>query len=142
MKTMNNGNRKINNLQRKVFSKIAVDLLDKKIQQSRDESGQLTAQIRQQVREELGVVAIDLEIEEMEKRIKVLEKKKEELGFGKYQDQLLPGSQAKTLVDRRTETVCEKVRELENKKTDVASGIWASATLEQALSILNSVKTL
>ncbi len=139
---MKDNNGKVNNSQRKVLSKLAVDLLDRKIQQARDESGQITAQIRQQVREELGVVAIDLEIEEMEKRIKILEKKKEELGFGKYQDQLLPGSQAKTLVDRRTEAACDKVRELEDKKTDVASGIWASATLEQALSILNSVKTL
>jgi hypothetical protein len=139
---MKDTNGKANNSQRKVLAKLAVDLLDKKIQHARDESGQLTAQIRQQVREELGVMAMDLEIEEMEKRIKILEKKKEELGFGKYQDQLLPGSQAKTLVERRTETACEKVRELEDKKTDVASGIWAAATLEQALSILNSVKTL
>ncbi len=139
---MKDNNGKINNSQRKVLSKLAVDLLDRKIQQARDESGQLTAQIRQQVREELGVVAIDLEIEEMEKRIKILEKKKEELGFGKYQDQLMPGSQAKTLVDRRTEAACDKVRELEDKKTDVASGIWAAATLEQALATLNSVKTI
>jgi len=139
---MNNGNGKINNLQRKMFSKLAVDLLDKKIQQARDESGQLTAQIRQQVREELGVVAVDMEIDEMEKRIKILEKKREELGFDKYHDRLLPGSQARALVDRRTEAACEKVMELEDKKTDVASGIWAAATLEQALSILDSVKTL
>ncbi len=139
---MKDTNGKANNSQRKVLSKLAVDLLDKKIQQARDESGQLTAQIRQQVREELGVMAMDMEIEELEKRIKILEKKKEELGFGKYQDQLLPGSQAKKLLDIRTEAACEKVRELEDKKTDVASGIWAAATLEQALSILNSVKTL
>ena len=139
---MKDNNGKANNSQRKVLSKLAVDLLDKKIQQARNESGQLTAQIRQQVREELGVAAMDMEIDEMEKRIKILEKKKEELGFGKYQDQLLPGSQAKTLVDSRTEAACDKVRELEDKKVDVASGIWAAATLEQALSILNGVKTL
>jgi len=87
-------------------------------------------------------MAMDMELDEMEKRIHLLEKKKEEFGFGKYQDQLLPGSQAKKLVDMRTEAACDKVRELEDKKTDVASGIWAAATLEQALSILNSVKTL
>ena len=139
---MKDNNGKANNSQRKVLSKLAVDLLDKKIQQARNESGQLTAQIRQQVREELGVAAMDMEIDEMEKRIKILEKKKEELGFGKYQDQLLPGSQAKTLVDSRTEAACDKVRELEDKKVDVASGIWVAATLEQALSILNGVKTL
>ena len=139
---MKDNNGKANNSQRKILAKLAVDLLDKKIQEARDESGQLTAQIREQVREELGAVAVDMEIGELEKRIKVLEKKKEELGFGKYHDQLLPGSKAKTLADSRTEKACEKVRELEDKKTDVTSGIWAAATLEQALSILNSVKTL
>jgi len=139
---MKDNNGKINNSQRKILAKLAVDLLDRKIQQARDESGQLTAQIRQQVRDELGAVAIDMEIDELEKRIKVLEKKKEELGFGKYHDQLLPGSKAKKLADSRAGESCEKLRELEDRKTDVTSGIWAAATLEQALLILNSVKTL
>ena len=142
MKNQVNGNGKINNSQRKILSKLAVEVLDKKIQQARDESGELVAQIRAKVREELGVVAIDMEIKEMEKRIRVLEKKQEELGFGKYQDSLIPGSRARMLVDKRTSTACEKVRELEEKKTDVVSGIWASATLSQALSILESAKKL
>jgi hypothetical protein len=61
----------------------------------RDESGDLVAQIRAKIREELGVVAMDMEIKAMEERIRVLEKKKEELGFGKYNDSLVPGSKAK-----------------------------------------------
>jgi hypothetical protein len=139
---MTNGNDRINNTQRKVLSRLAVEVLDKKIQQARDESGDLVAQIREKVRAELGVVAMDMEIAEMEKRIQVLQKKKEELGFGKYNDSLIPGSKAKMLVDKRTGTACEKVRELEEKKTDVVSGIWASTTLAQALSILESAKKL
>jgi hypothetical protein len=129
MKNQVNGNGRPNNSQRKILSKLAVEVLDKKIQQARNESGELVAQIRQQIREELGVVAMDMEIKAMEERIRVLEKKKEELGFGKYNDSLVPGSKAKTLVDKRTSTVCEKVRELEEKKTDVVSGIWSSATM-------------
>lgn len=100
------------------------------------------AEIRAEIREELGVVAMDMEIADMEKRIRVLEKKKEELGFGKYNDTLIPGSKAKMLVDKRTSTACERVRELEEKKTDVVSGIWSSATMTEALSILESVRTL
>jgi hypothetical protein len=137
-----NGNGKINNSQRGILAKLAVEVLEKKIQQARDESGELVAQIRQQIREELGVVAMDMEIKSMEERIRVLEKKKEELGFGKYNDALIPGSKAKVLVDKRTSTACEKVRELEERKTDVVSGIWSSATMSDALSILESVKTL
>jgi hypothetical protein len=139
---MTNGNDRINNSQRKTLAKLAVEVLDKKIQQARDESGELVAQIREKVREELGVVAMDMEIKSMEERIRVLEKKKEELGFGKYNDSLISGSRAKMLVGKRTGTACEKVRELEEHKTDVVSGIWASATLSQALSILESAKKL
>ena len=108
----------------------------------RDESGELVAQIKHQVREELGVAAMDMEIAEMERRVQVLKKKKEQLGFNQYNDGVLPGSKAKMLVDERTSTACGKVRELEEKKTDVVSQIWTSTTLSQALSILESVKRL
>jgi predicted RNase H-like nuclease (RuvC/YqgF family) len=142
MASQNNGNERINNTQRKELVKLAVQVLDKKIQQARDESGQLSAQIRQQVKEELGAAAIDMEIEEMEKRIQLLKKKKEQLGFNQYHDNLLPGSQAKMLVDERTGAACGKVRELEEKKTDIISGIWTANTLSQALGILDKAKSL
>ena len=142
MKNLMNSNGRINNTQRKVLSKLAVEVLEKKIQQARDESGELVAQIRAQVREELGAVAMDMEIKAMEERIKVLEKKKEELGFGKYQDSLIPGSEAKMLIDKRTGTACKKVRELEEKQTDVVSRIWTSVTMSEALSILEDVRSL
>lgn len=140
MKNQVNGNGRVNNSQRKVLAKLAVEVLDKKIQQARDESGELVAQIRQQIREELGVVAMDMEIKAMEERIRVLEKKKEELGFGKYQDSLIPGSQARILVDKRTSTACQKVRELEDMKTDVVSRIWTSTTMTEALAVLDEVR--
>ncbi len=46
-----NGNGRINNVQRKMLAKLAVEVLDKKVQHARDESGELVAQIRSQVRE-------------------------------------------------------------------------------------------
>lgn len=142
MAKQGNDNHRVNNTQRRELAKLAVGVLDKKIQQARDESGELVAQIKQQVREELGVAAMDMEIAEMERRVQVLKKKKEQLGFNQYNDGLLAGSQAKMLVDERTGTACKQVRELEEKKTDVVSQIWTSTTLSQALSILESVKRL
>lgn len=133
-------NGKVNNSQRKVLAKLAVEVLEKKIQQARDESGELVAQIRNQVREELGVVAMDMEIKTMEERIKVLEKKREELGFDKYRDSPLPGSQARMLVDQRTSTACQRVNELEDKKTDVVSRIWTATTMAAALAVLEEVR--
>ena len=116
--------------------------LDRKIQQARDESGELVAQIKAQVRKELGIAAMDMEIKAMEERIQVLTKEKEKLGFDRYQNALLPGSQAKMLVDERSSSACEKIRELEAMKMDSISGIWTAITLSQALSILNNVRGL
>ena len=95
MNEKTNGNGKINNSQRKVLSTLAVELLDKKIQRARDESGDLVAQIKCKVREELGITAMDIEIDTMQKQIEALQKKKEEIGFSKYNnDMLIHGSKA------------------------------------------------
>ena len=136
------GNSRINSAQRKALAKLAVELLDKKIQQARDESGDIVAQIKAQVREELGIVAMDIEIKTMEEQIRVLTKEKKKLGFDRYQNGLLPGSQAKMLVDERSSSACEKVRKLESMKMDSISGIWTATTMTQALSIFNNVRGL
>ena len=135
-------NDRVSNPQRKALVTLAVEVLDRKIQQARDESGELMAQIRAQVREELGIATIDNQIQAMEKQIAILKKKREQLGFSPYQDTLLPGSEAKMLVNERSNSACEKVRELEDMKMDSISGIWTASTMTQALSILENVKQL
>ena len=137
---MSETNGKINNSQRKAFVSLAVDVLDKKIQRARDESGDVVAQIREQVRQELGIDTIDNQIEAMENQIAILQRKKEQLGFGKYHEAPMPGSEAKKLVDERSGSASEKVKELEDMKTEAISGIWAASTLSQALSILEDIK--
>ena len=141
MNEKTNGNGKINNSQRKVLSTLAVELLDKKIQRARDESGDLVAQIKAKVREELGITAMDIEIDTMQKQIEALQKKKEEIGFSKYSnDTLIHGSKAKMLLDQRTSTASQKVKSLEEKKTDMVSKIWTSTTMAEALALLDEVK--
>jgi glutaredoxin 2 len=141
MNEKTNGNGKINNTQRKVLATLAVELLDKKVQRARDESGDLVAQIRTKVKEELGVAAMDIEIADMEKKIAALQKKREEIGFSKYNnDTLIYGSKAKLLVDQRASSANEKVKSLEDKKTEVVSKIWTSTTMTEALALLDEVK--
>jgi len=140
MNEKTNGNGKINNTQRKVLSQLAVELLDKSIQRARDESGDLVAEIREQVRRELGVDAIEMEIESMEAKIGILRKKREELGFGQYKDSIVHGSKAKMLLDQRTSSASQKVKSLEEKKTDMVSKIWTSTTMTEALALLDEVK--
>ena len=142
MAEQGSNNDRVNNTQRKALVTLAVEVLERKVQQARDESGDLVAQIRMQVKKELGVETIDNQIEAMENQIAILKKKKEQLGFSKYQNALLPGSKAKMLVDERASVGSEKIRELEDMRTETISGIWTSTTLTQALSILNNVRGL
>jgi len=141
MNEKTNGNGRINNTQRRILSQLAVELLDKRIQRARDESGELIAEIRAKVKEELGVTAMDIEIADMEKKIAALQKKREEIGFSKYNnDTLIYGSKAKMLVDQRASVANEKVKSLEEKKTDTVSKIWTSTTMAEALALLDEVK--
>jgi len=136
------GNGRISDSQRKVLANLAVEILNGKVQQARDESGDLVAQIKAKVKEELGIAAMDIEIETMQNQIEALQKKREELGFSKYNDGLLPGSQAKMLVDKRTGTACEKVKQLEDMKTTAISRIWTATTMASALEVLEEAKRL
>jgi len=142
MKDKTDNNDRINNTQRKVLSQLAVDILDKKIQQARDASGELTAQIKLKVKEELGIIAMEMEIDAMQRQIELLQRKKEELGFSKYNDMLIPGSQAKAIMDKRTEDASEKIRLLETKKTDAISRIWISTTMAEALAVIDEAKNI
>ena len=143
MKGQKDGNGKVNNSQRNVLSKLAVEVLDKKILRAKDESGNLVAEIRAKVKEELGVAAMDIEIADMEKKISALQKKKEEIGFSKYNnDTLIYGSQAKMIVDKRTENASEKIKQLEDKKTEAISRIWTSTTMQEALSVLDEARNI
>ena len=141
MKEEKDGNGRINNSQRDILSKLAVEVLGKKILHARDESGNLTAEIKAKVKEELGVIAMDMEIADMEKKIAALQKKKEEIGFSKYNnDTLIYGSKAKMIVDKRTENASEKIKQLEDKKTEAISRIWTSTTMQEALSVLDEAR--
>jgi len=43
-------------------------------------------------------------------------------------------------VDQRASSANEKVRSLEDKKTEVVSRIWTSTTMTEALALLDEVK--
>ena len=131
---MNNG--RINNSQRKVFAKLAEETLLKKIEEARDEAGELVAEITEQVKRELGVDTID-------NQISTLQEKKKALGFPEYSHQSIrKGSEAGKLIDSRTHTQGKKICDLEEKHTEVIAKIWASISLDEAMGLLNEVRAL
>jgi len=136
-------NHRINNLQRKVFANLATETLDQKIEDARDEAGELVAAITSQVKRELGVETLDNEIKALESQVETLKAQRESMGFPRYANNpIAPGSQAKKLIDSRTSAASERIVALKEKRTEVIARIWASTTLDEAMALLNEVRAL
>jgi hypothetical protein len=136
-------NNRINNMQRKIFSRLAEETLEQKLQQARDDSGELVAEITEQVKRELGVDTIDNQIQALERQIMTLKEQKESLGFLSWRDDNLKlGSKAKQLIDNRTSSASQNIQALEAKRTEVIAQIWASQSLDEAMAILDQVRSL
>ena len=138
-------NHRINNTQRKVFANLAEQTLDRKVQEARDASGKPVAKITAQVKQELGIDTIDNQIDALETQIETLKKQKESLGFSRWKNDpvpIVPGSQAKQLIDSRTNTTNQKIRDLQEKRTEYIAKIWAATTLDEAMELLDEVRAL
>jgi len=136
-------NHRINNTQRKVFATLATETLDQKIEHARDEAGELVAAITRQVKRELGVETLDNEIKALQSQIETLKAQRESIGFPSYiNHSIVPGSQAKQLIDSRTSAASERIVALREKRTEFIAKIWASTTLDEAMALLNEVRAL
>ncbi len=138
-----NNNGRINNMQRRMLSKLAEETLNSKIQAAKDEEGQLVDEITKQVRHELGVDTITNQIAALEKQVEILEEKKLALGFPKFSHVPIPkGSDAGKLIDSRTHTQSQKLRNLQEKRTEAIAKIWSSVTLDSAMALLDEVRAM
>lgn len=130
-------NDRINNAQRKALVEVVSELMERKIQEAKDASGELINEITKSIKAELGIDTIDNQINALESQIATLKEKKERLGFSRY-GQLIDGSKAKTLVDKRLEGKVS-IHSLEMEKARIVSSIWASTNLSEAKELVESV---
>jgi len=130
-------NDRINNAQRKALVGVVTEVMEHKIQEAKDASGQLIEEITENVKVELGIDTIDNQIKALKNQIDTIEEKKKKLGFNHY-NQLLDRSKAKAIVDKRLEGSIS-IRSLEMERAKIISAIWTATSLSEAKELVESV---
>lgn len=123
--------RNLNRSQRRALEELVRKACERKIERQREICSNAVARITKQVKAELGAVEIDEQRNELERQLKELEKAKEALGFMRYNDRLIPGSEAMKRVNERAATERQKVADLEAEMDRIVSAIWTADKLSE-----------
>lgn len=123
-----NGNHKPTTDQRRAMAKLAEEVFTKRIQEARDQEGELVEEITGELRKELGVDALDHKIKTLEGQVEILEKKRETLGWGSYG--IIGTSKANKLLKGRVSHQSTGVNKLEAERKKVLAEIWTCDTLD------------
>ena len=126
---MQNG--KLNNSQRQALVKLVENAYNRRIEKQREIYNDAVAQISREVKAELGVAKMDKELTSLECRTKELEASKERLGFSKYSDNLIPGSEAKRMITQGASAEKIRMAELETEMDRTMSAIWTATELSE-----------
>jgi hypothetical protein len=129
MTTEFNGKRKPTTDQRRAMAQLAEGIFASLIQGARDEEGTLIEEITGELRKELGVDALDHKIDTLEDQVKILEKKKETLGwrYGGF----IESSKASRLLKGRVSKRSSSVRDLEKQRKEVLTDIWTCESVDE-----------
>ena len=134
---MDNG--KLNTEQRKALVQIVSDSYKRKIDAQRDIYNDSVARVTKEVKDELGITAIDDQLKEFRQKINDLESDKERLGINKYNDQFLLGSRTKSIVDERLITERQKVSDIEKDMDRDITKVWTAKEFAEIKSTIDRV---
>ena len=122
---------KLGNEQRKAIEKLVQNSFNRKITQQRELYNDAVASVIKEVKDEIGITAIDDQLRELKQKITELESEKERLGINKYNDSFISGSETKEIVDQRLIAEKQKVSELEAQMDKVISTIWTANDISE-----------
>ena len=134
---MQNG--KLNTEQRKALVKLVQNAYDRRIEKQHMLYEDALAQITREVRAELGVAKMDAELKDLEHRMKELEAAKERLGFSKYNDSPIPGSEAKQMITQGASAEKERITALETQMDRTISAIWTTTELSEVKQLVDEI---
>ncbi|MFQ5801388.1 MAG: hypothetical protein ACE5JQ_00655 [Candidatus Methylomirabilales bacterium] len=134
---MNDKNNKPTVDQRRGMAKLAEEIFAKHIQEARDQEGQLVGEITDELRNELGVDALDHQIDTLKNQIQILDEKKEKLGW-EYSG-FIETSKAGRLLKGRVAKQSSSVRDLEAQRKRVLTEIWTCESVEELERLLEKV---
>ena len=134
---MQNG--KLGNEQRKALEKLVQNTFYRKIQEQRDTYNDAVSRVTIEVKDELGITAIDDQLREFKQKITDLESEKERLGISKYNDTFLSGSKTKEIVEEKTVNEKQGIRELESQMDKTITAIWTAEELSEIKDIVDGI---
>ena len=124
-------NGKLGNEQRKAIEKLIQNSFSRKINQQREAYNDAVARVRKEVKDELGITAIDDELKALKQKITDLESEKESLGISKYNDTFILGSKTKEIIDQKTANDRQAIKELESQMDKIISAIWTAEDVSE-----------
>jgi len=130
---------KLGNEQRKALEQLVHNSFDRKIAQQRELYNDTVARVTKQVKDEMGISAIDDQLRELKQKITDLESERERLGVNKYSEQLIPGSKVKELIDQNTIAEKQAIGELEAQMDKVISMIWTANDISEIKSTVDAL---
>ena len=134
---MQNG--KLNTSQRQALEKLVQSTFNRRIQQQRDAYNDAVSRVTKEVKDELGITAIDEELKALKQKITDLESEKERLGISKYNDTFLSGSKTKEIVEGKTANEKQAIKELESQMDKTITAIWTAEELSEIKGIVDGI---
>ena len=130
---------KLGNEQRKALVQIINDSYKRRIDLQRDLYNDAVARITKEVKDEIGITAIDDQLKECRQKINELESEKEILGISKYNDSFLSGSKTRSLVDERLVDEKQKVSDIEKEMDRIITAVWTGQELSEIKALIDKV---
>ena len=130
---------KLGNEQRKALEQLVHNSFDRKIAQQRELYNDTVARVTKEVKDELGISAIDDQLKELKQKIADLESERERLGVNKYSEQLIPGSKLKETIDQMTVADKQAIGELESQMDRIISILWTSDDISEIKTMIDAL---
>jgi vacuolar-type H+-ATPase subunit I/STV1 len=124
-------NGKLGNEQRKAIEKLVQNSFNRKITQQRELYNDAVSRVTKEVKDELGITAMDDQLKSLKQKITDLETEKESLGISKYNDTFILGSKTKEIIDQKTANDRQAIKELESQMDKIISAIWTAEDVSE-----------
>jgi hypothetical protein len=124
-------NGKLGNEQRKAIEKLVQNSFSRKINQQREAYNDAVAKVTKEVKDELGITAMDDQLKALKQKITELESEKENLGISKYNDTFILGSKTKEIIDQKTANDRRAIKKLESQMDKIISAIWTAEDISE-----------
>lgn len=135
------GNSRLDSTQRRAIAQLVEERMDTRIDIARDRERDLENKIVAELARRFKVDDIKANIERLERQIKNLKARREELGFEERYDGsfVITGGRAKPLLETKVGTRSLAVSSAKDRKRALVAQVWLAKSAEEAASVLSAI---